>query len=690
MRTKYLLLTILGFSCTSQVDLDKKVLTANEQSYTKSSTLSVGSMSVAEVCQLQFGNDNVGNPIGGGLNYNDIVTAPPIGEQVSTLSELEAELQEDSPHVIYIRDDAEINVPAGKVIIIPGGFTLASGRGRSSCGALIHTSSYDGGSAIITLSGDNVRITGIRFQGPSGEFNNTKLKRCIDTGGKNSVKIDNCEFYNWPHAAVSVSHGSFLNIKVLNNSFHHNNGMGLGYGVIVAASDDNTPSYALIKGNVFSSNRHDITCTATKKTGYEASYNVCLGGNTMANFDLHGYTPENPEKKAHYAYIHHNYFNRNINPIDGDELENIGIHGRPSYMCFIEKNWFAYSHIKHCVWQNPYDRPFKGNVYLVNNIYSWDGSMASSKNGSYVGYYAKRTWNARRPFFEIPFGLDTRTRPSGPSKFQMDRVSFGDFNSDGKTEIFKIAESCEFDVQGCGQTNCDGVEIGRWQTTPFPVPEAPYNPDLNWTNLAEGCGYPLSQMALYDFNGNSTTDVMVFGDHLYLSEGASQSWQKLSYVSPFGLANFAFGNFTPPDPNNVSLPETTDVLLKDAYLSYSDGGAKSWQQLAHIYPLNQNPQYLATGYFNNDNICDVFLSTPHWGGWRVSLGGNSSWMVVNGVTTPANELIFADVDDDGLTDVIRKYNGGYQYIRGEADMTWINTWWWMVYGNNSALMMDSW
>src|SRR5690606_38686049 len=103
------------------------------------------------------------------------------------------------------------------------------------------------------------------------------------------IAIDNNEMWGWPNAAVNIS--GVFGVHVLHNHLHHNRrqvsrsgcrAYGLGYGVVIGQT-----GYALIEGNLFDHNRHDIACDGRPGTGYEARYNLVLTGNVQHSFDVH-------------------------------------------------------------------------------------------------------------------------------------------------------------------------------------------------------------------------------------------------------------------------------------------------------------------------------------------------------------------------------------------------------------------
>ncbi len=84
-----------------------------------------------------------GDPIGGGPGYRDIIRPADADVVVSSARELlDALAAASAGQVVYVSDDARIDLTGVSQIIIPGRVTLAGGRGRGgSLGALIYSGS---------------------------------------------------------------------------------------------------------------------------------------------------------------------------------------------------------------------------------------------------------------------------------------------------------------------------------------------------------------------------------------------------------------------------------------------------------------------------------------------------------------------------------------------------------------------
>jgi hypothetical protein len=286
-----------------------------------------------------------GNPIGGGPGYSRHVNTRDF--VVRTLEELlDALKKAKAGQVVYVDDDARIDLsplakPEGRQdISIPGGVTLASGRGKGgSEGGLLFSNVLQNCTMFIP-AGKGVRLTGLRIFGPDPERRTDQLYRWGQKGGYYRVptcdavrcsqpefEADNCEFMGWSHSAIYLMKGAERS-RIHHCYFHHNQRFGLGYGVCLKESE------ALIEANLFNWNRHAIAATGAPGTRYEARYNVVLDWSNGHSFDMHGGIDRGDGTKiaGDWVKIHHNTFRSQENAVV--------IRGRPVKAAEIYHNWF--------------------------------------------------------------------------------------------------------------------------------------------------------------------------------------------------------------------------------------------------------------------------------------------------------------------------------------------------------------
>ena len=245
--------------------------------------------------------DAVG-PIGGGKGYTKIITS---GDYTvdSLESLIDALAKAKAGQVVFIPGNLIIDMTTfiyiDKIMLkIPKGVTLASDRGyNGSEGAQITSDSLDT-PGMIQIDGPDIRISGIRLQGPNSKRYLDHHKRAFGPGGPGhtyyykfptsrgiitkfgDLEIDNCEISAFANAGVSLQKGTGNHIH--HNLIHKCQYNGLGYGV----SHDEASS--LIEFNLLNENRHSLAGTGRPGCGYIARNNVDLGISLSHVFDMHG------------------------------------------------------------------------------------------------------------------------------------------------------------------------------------------------------------------------------------------------------------------------------------------------------------------------------------------------------------------------------------------------------------------
>jgi hypothetical protein len=262
-----------------------------------------------------------------------------------------------SGEVIFVKENANIDLSGTYSTPIPGGVTLASNRGSgSSLGGRIFQngliSDPTAGYSILDVREDNVRITGLRIEGPdstTADRGSIGPKNGVMLFNSKGFEIDNCEISGfsmgvgvivWNDTLKSLGLGSAKIGKdvayIHHNDIHHCLSDGLGYGVMIDGGS------ALIEANLFDYTRHAITGTGRSGEGYEATYNIHLGNTTHNIFDVHPYpytTPPTPGAIAGDTYkIHHNTFYSSQPTEDHVESYNVIIRAVPVHGVWIDHN----------------------------------------------------------------------------------------------------------------------------------------------------------------------------------------------------------------------------------------------------------------------------------------------------------------------------------------------------------------
>lgn len=286
-------------------------------------------------------------PIGGGTGYKNILTKGDfVAEDLETLIDVLGKAK--SGQVVFIPGKAIIDMTTfiyiDKLTLkIPEGVTLASDRGHNgSLGAQITSDALDT-PLMIQITGPDVRITGIRLQGPNPKRYLDHHKRAFGKGGPGhtyyykfptsnginvkfpKVEIDNCEISGFAHAGVNLPGGNDHHIH--HNHIHKCQYNGLGYGVAL----DN--SNALIEYNLFNENRHSIAGTGRIGCSYTARHNVHEDISLSHCFDMHGGRDrkDNTTIAGTLIEIYNNTFYA--------PQTAVVIRGVPQEKCDVRQNW---------------------------------------------------------------------------------------------------------------------------------------------------------------------------------------------------------------------------------------------------------------------------------------------------------------------------------------------------------------
>ncbi|WP_292366544.1 CARDB domain-containing protein [Methanoculleus sp. UBA208] len=321
--------------------------------------------------QTTYGADAnpTGNPIGGGDGYKNIVSRSNADFIVDTTSELVSALgSAQSGDIIWVEQNANIDM-SGRTTTIRAGVILASNRGENgSPGGRIYQTSA--GTRLFTIGGQNVRITGLRIEGPQKDTSASSTNVGIYTSYRN-LEVDNCEIFGWGNAAIGIAGTGGSDMKtgayIHHNYIHHNQVAGLGYGVCLSSG-----GVALVEANYFDYCRHAITGAGMAGDGYEARYNIC-GPNWITtsphNFDMHGTTSGSTTIAGDTIKIHHNTFLGTTSQMP----TCIAIRGVPRDGAYIDHNWFYFTRDAP-VWQTGGTT----GISMTNNLIGANGVLSAS------------------------------------------------------------------------------------------------------------------------------------------------------------------------------------------------------------------------------------------------------------------------------------------------------------------------
>jgi hypothetical protein len=629
-----------------------------KQAFSTRSVLDFGHSNLKSLAHpLSYCNDGI--PIGGGEGYNSIVGSKHADIVISvsmTAASFKTLIESSANKIIYIQSNVVIDLTGlTSSIMLPPNITIASNRGvGSSLGALIKTDDvcFDGGGcsfplAVFLSNGNNIRVTGIRLQGP---FNLTtapggiRVRAGILMKGYDGLEVDNCELSAWPYAAVAIGQNqdptgfSNNNNRIHHNHIHSNKQNGYGYGVAV------NNGFALIQANTFQGNRHDIACSGsrnTNNTGYEASCNISLGGGTGHNFDVHGENGDNLPNASTFFYIHHNYFMDLGEQITGtDPKQNIIIRGRPDNQCRIENNIFKQDGPAQAIKQQSYGSGASspnsvGNMLVWNNVYGYNLNGAP---GSYLGWYVKPTWSKKgvSNFVNLASSNDQLMATIGGDNIV--DYTFGDYDGDGKTDIYKIHN-------------------GALYVMPYEVTNGLIQ---GWTQIAT-ISYVMNQLRFGHYNSDNKTDVITKDfNNIYISYGCNTPWVLMASTS-YPMSSIYSGDLTGDGIEDFFTSDAGSFWMRNNAIPGS-----SWTAIA---TSGANISSLKLGWFDlntADNKIDVFYANGST--FQAGYNGTQWWTTLANSTYTAPNLYICDFDSDGVSDVV---NSSMQ-IALKGRMSWAN------------------
>lgn len=418
------------------------------------------------------GINPTGSPIGGGEGYGDIHTKG--GVEVANRDQLLDALEQARPgDVVYVRDNAEIDLSNLLRITIPEGVTLAGNRGKDGTdGSLLFTTKMPDNNypVFIDMTAGNNRISGLRIRGPSPSYSEyvskaqrderyQKSNRGVQLG--NCSEIDNCEVSHFYRDGIIAAMGK---AHIHHNLIHD----VMAYPIMVGA---NRGGFALIEANIIYWSWAGVASNGFPGSCYEARYNICrphlnvpeFFGELGTPFDMHNdyYTwnwQEEPKLKRRVAgdfiHVHHNTIDLSHGGV------GLSIKGSPRKLSLVHHNWFQGTMDAS---RGLGDKLANANVWAYDNAYGPEKALLAE-----VSCYTKPKILFRNP--------DPPVREA--KKFS------GDFALDVNVEVYE-------------KLKLAGVRILLDDKEIYLSPQAPEQGDvvIDTTQLANGL-YVLTVMAI--------------------------------------------------------------------------------------------------------------------------------------------------------------------------------------------------
>lgn len=528
--------------------------------------------------------------------------------------------------VIEVDPTADFDPTVSGQIFVPEGVTIRGDRHGTHFGPALWTAPTFNGT-MLEINSSNVRITGLRLQGPtrSRDKDGPRATAILvdDNLINRSIIIDHNDLSNWPDAAVFVVGGDLSDrcqagddvpprpeqVRVARNFIHHNEKQNGGYGVAT-----NTGGYALSEDNTFVSNRHAITGDDGRaRTSFRAWYNLVLADAPLQeqvgglihwhtqDFDMHG--RGDPLIGDHRGGVGGQYVEIARNTFLGTNRENFDLRGTPCYLAEFHDNISRRHRTPGILFIPPQLDPLypainndgdSSKLIIQHNQFGAANPTDHLGIGDFDGDGLQDVFLATGAAWYYAPGASAEWRFLNAQTDPISNLLFGDFDGDGRTDVFTQLGRDWFVSWG-------GASTGERINTSDPA---------------------LSAFAIGDFDGDHRADVFYAdGQTWFVSSGGVTPFTALD-TSSFRIRDLRFGDF-----NGDGKTDVFSVVSGQWMVAYS--GTSGWQPLRA--KLTDSVAGLIIADFNGDGRADIATSSCSVFGscdWKVSYSGTGNWAML--------------------------------------------------------------
>ena len=532
--------------------------------------------------------------------------------------------------VVELSDDVFAVTTGGTAI--PAGVTLRGYRKLTDNGPQITFVDDSTALSVFTIAANDVRVTGLRMQGPS---DSTKADRNVS-----GITIHGrLPRHGRPRGALRLHAGRDLRarpalrggVRVPERSrvapaadagsrreelSPHNEANDAGYGVASSYG-----AFPLVQGNTEYMNRHSITSDYRGYTGYLAEDNLLThnspsyflwGVHKYQDFDVHG--SDNPwwDSALYDGGFAGDFVQIRYNTFLADDKPNVRIRGQSCRMGVLDGNVFT--------------QPQGALVPEGTGISVWVPAAIS-------------TLDTDANDVEFPVNFDITSNNAFDVENPTDLLAVGDFDGDGIDDVFL------------------GTGVGWYYSS---------GGHAEWRHLRRATEQA-PDLRFGDLDGDGRTDVIAVHrlGTLDVSWGGVSDWQPLTTTpAAVPIGSFAIGNF---DGDRL---HGDDVFMTTGSAWFIAPSGKTWRAAqTSTFAMSS----LRFGDFDHDGKTDVF--GINGGRWSISSDAEGLWTALGGPqTSDTNGLIVGDFDGDGVADVGRQDGDDFQVsLGGRAPFTTVRS-----------------